>query len=125
VLRAGVAAYLGFLAAEPAFTRAFYIDMPTGARAAERIEVAQHRFARLNQAWHEHHRRDHPDWPEVPYQAYYALAGATTELVRAEVRHGNIEGIGMLEDTVVGLHLAVLAARPWTANRHAVSGRTT
>ena len=35
-LRASIAAFLGFLAAEPAFARAFYIDMPgAGARAVE------------------------------------------------------------------------------------------
>jgi len=33
--------------------------------------------------------------------------------VRAEVRHGKIGDIPALEDTLVALHLAVLAARPW------------
>ena len=44
-----------------------------------------------------------------------ALAGATAELVRAEVRHDRIRGIPDLEDTLVALHLAILAARPWHA----------
>lgn len=116
VLRAGIRAFLEFLASEPAFTRAFYIDMPAaGPRAVARIESAQHVFARLNQAWHERARRDHPDWPDVPYQAYFALAGATTELVRAHLRHDGGESLVSLEETLVGLHLAVLAGRPWTA----------
>ena len=68
---------------------------------------------RLNRAWHERARRDHPAWPAVPYQAYYALAGATAELVRAEVRRGRTDAMTGLEDTLVALHLAVLAARPW------------
>jgi hypothetical protein len=111
-----VAAFLGFLAAEPAFARAFYVDMPAaGPTAVQRIEAAQHGFARLNRAWHERARRDHPCWPTVPYEAYYALAGATTELVRAEVRRGNIESVPELADTIVALHLAVLAAQPWAA----------
>ena len=71
------------------------------------------RFAGLNQAWHERARREHPAWPAVPYEAYYALAGATAELVRAEVRHGRIDAVRDLEDTLVDLHLAVLAAQPW------------
>jgi AcrR family transcriptional regulator len=113
-LRASIAAFLGFLAAEPAFARAFYIDMPAaGARAVQRIEAAQHNFARLNRAWHERARRDHPDWPAVPYQAYYALAGATTELIRAEVRQDKIGTLPGLADTLAALHLAVLAGRPW------------
>jgi hypothetical protein len=33
--------------------------------------------------------------------------------VRAEVRHGKIGAIPALEDTLVALHLAVLAAQPW------------
>jgi hypothetical protein len=33
--------------------------------------------------------------------------------VRAEVRTGTTDAITGLEDTLVALHLAVLAARPW------------
>lgn len=113
-LRASIAAFLGFLAREPAFARAFYIDMPAaGPRAVRRLEAAQHAFARMDRAWHEKARRDNPAWPAVPYAAYFALAGATAELVRAEVRHGTAGGVSALEDTLVALHLAVLAARPW------------
>src|SRR6266566_1709053 len=46
VLRASLAAFLDFLAREPAFARAFYIDMPAaGPRAARRIRSAHHSFA--------------------------------------------------------------------------------
>ena len=115
VLRASIAAYVEFLAEEPAFARAFYVDMPlAGPRAVRLIEAAQHGFARLNRAWHQRARHDHPDWPAVPYEAYYALAGAATELVRFEVRRGPIDAAGGLEDTLVALYLAVLAARRWT-----------
>jgi AcrR family transcriptional regulator len=113
-LQASIGAYLGFLAEEPTFARAFYIEMPAaGAGAIRQIEAGLHAFARLNRAWHRRARRDHPDWPAVPYQAYYALAGATSELVRAEVRTGTTDAITGLEDTLVALHLAVLAAQPW------------
>jgi AcrR family transcriptional regulator len=115
LLRASLGAFVDFLAEEPAFARAFYVDMPVaGPRAVRQLEAAQHGFARLNLAWHERARRDHPGWPVVPYQAYYALAGATTELVRAEVRRGPIDASNGLKDTLVALHLAVLAGRPWT-----------
>jgi AcrR family transcriptional regulator len=115
LLQASIGAYVDFLAEEPAFARAFYVDMPVaGPRAVRQLEAAQHGFARLNRAWHERARHDHPGWPAVPYQAYYALAGATTELVRAEVRRGPIDAANGLKDTLVALHLAVLAGRPWT-----------
>jgi AcrR family transcriptional regulator len=114
VLRAGVTAFLGFLVEEPAFARAFYIDMPAaGPQAVGRIDAAQHRFAQINRVWHDRARIENPGWPAVPYAAYYALAGATTELVRAEVRRGRTGNLAGLEDTLVALHLAVLAARPW------------
>jgi AcrR family transcriptional regulator len=113
-LRASIAAFLGFLAAEPAFARTFYIDMPAaGPRAVQRLEAAGHSFARMTRKWHEGARRENPSWPAVPYEAYLALAGATAELVRAEVRGDRIRDIPALEDTLVALHLAVLAARPW------------
>ena len=119
-LRASLAAFLGFLAAEPAFARAFYIDMPgAGARAVQRLEVAQHSFARMTRAWHERARRENPSWPDVPYEAYLALAGATAELVRTEVRHDRIRSVPALVDTLVALHLAILAARPWHAGEAA------
>jgi AcrR family transcriptional regulator len=113
-LRASIAAYLGFLAEEPTFARAFYIEMPAaGPRAARQIEAGLHGFARMNRAWHDRARCDRPGWPAVPYHAYYALAGATSELVRAEVRTGTSSAITSLEDTLVALHLVVLAGRPW------------
>jgi AcrR family transcriptional regulator len=113
-LRASITAFLEFLVQEPAFARAFYIDMPAaGPRAVQRIEAAQHAFARLNRAWHSRARRANPAWPVVPYKAYYALAGATAELVRAEVRHDNFPAVPGLADILVALHLAVLAGQPW------------
>jgi AcrR family transcriptional regulator len=119
MLRASITAFVEFLAEEPAFARAFYVDMPmAGPRAVRHLEAAQHGFAQLNRAWHERARRQHPAWPTVPYPAYYALAGASTELVRAQVRRGPIDAASGLEDTLVALHLAVLAARPWPQAEH-------
>lgn len=113
-LRAAITAFLEFLAAEPAFARAFYLDMSVaGPPAMSRFVAAQLRFAEMNRIWHERARARRPDWPAVPDEAYFALVGATTELVRAEVRQGKIESVKNLADTLVGLHLAVLSGRPW------------
>jgi AcrR family transcriptional regulator len=115
-LRASIAAFLEFLTDEPAFARVFYVDMPgAGPHAVQRLQDAGHRFARFNRAWHQRARRDNPDWPAVPYHAYYALAGATAELVRAEVLKGDLQAVSGLQDVLVALHLAVLAGRPWPA----------
>ena len=116
VLRAGCRAFLGFLADEPAFARVFYIDMPAaGPVAVERLQDAGCRFAEINAKWHRRARTRHPDWPAVPDEAYQALAGATAELVRSWVSADKAEALPELEDTLVALHLAVMAGRPWTA----------
>ena len=116
ILRAACRAYLEFLAGEPEFARVFYIQMPTaGPRAVGRLDAAAGLFADLNSRWHERARQHHPDWPSVPHEAYLALAGATDELVRSLVRAGRTDDLPDLEETLVSLHLAVLAARPWPA----------
>lgn len=115
-LRAGCRAFLEFLAAEPAFARVFYVEMPAaGSSAVARMDAAQQRFARFNEEWHERARRRHPEWPELPHDAYLGLSGASTELVSVRVRRGRTAELPDLEGTLVALHLAVLAARPWPA----------
>jgi AcrR family transcriptional regulator len=114
VLRVACRAYLAFLAGEPAFAGVFYIHMPTaGPRAVDRLDAAPGLFADLNQKWHQRAREHHPEWPSVPSEAYLALAGATAELVRSMVRAGWTDDLPDLEQTLVSLHLAVLAAHPW------------
>ena len=116
VLRAACRAYLEFLADEPAFARVFFIFMPAaGPRAVDRRDAAPRLFADLNRTWHRRARERHPEWPAVPDEAYLALAGATDELVRSTVRAGQADTLPDLTETLVSLHLAVLAARPWPA----------
>jgi AcrR family transcriptional regulator len=116
-LRAGLRAFLGFLGSEPAFARLFYVDLPgAGTLAEERLQAAYGRWGELNRVWHERARQRHPEWPAVPSEAYLALAGATGELVRVRVRARRTAELPELEDTLVALHLAVLAARPWPSH---------
>lgn len=114
VLRASCRAYLGFLASEPVFAKVFFLDMPTaGPPAVERLETALHTYADMTAQWHASARSRHPEWPAVPPETYVGLAGGTAELVRSMVRVGMTRALPSLEDTVVSMHLAVLAARPW------------
>jgi AcrR family transcriptional regulator len=115
-LRAAFRGYLGFLADEPAFARVFYLYMPTaGAAAARRLDAAPRIFAGLNKTWHERARKRHPEWPVLPETAYLALAGAAVEVVRSMVYADRTDALPDLEDTLVALHLAVMAGRPWPA----------
>jgi len=114
VLRVACRAFLAFVAGEPEFAKIFYVDMPAaGPRAWELLDAAQHKYAVLNRTWHERALTRHPDWPAVPHEAYLALAGATAELVRSRVRRGEADAIPSMEDTIVSLHLAVMAGRRW------------
>ena len=116
LLRISLRAFLGFLTAEPAFARVFYVEMPgAGPRAQERLQSSYAAWADLNRRWHARAREHHPGWPEVPNEVYRALAGATGELVRDMVTGGHTDRLPLLEDTLVGLHLAVLAAWPWSS----------
>ena len=116
ILRAACRAYLAFLAGEPAFARVFFIHMPTaGPRAVDRLDAAAGLFADLNQKWHQRAREHHPEWPSVPPETYLALAGAADALVRSLVRAGRTHALPELEEMLMSLHLAVLAARPWPA----------
>jgi AcrR family transcriptional regulator len=116
VLRVACRAYLAFFVSEPAFAQVFYIHMPTaGARAVDRFDAAHARFAELNRRWHLRAREHHPDWPSVPGEVYIALSAATTQLMRSMVRAGRTGALLELEETLVCLHLAVLAGRPWPA----------
>ena len=124
VLRTGFRAFLEFLATEPAFARVFYVDMQTaGPRSVQRFETACLRFAEMTATWHERARERHQEWPTVPQEAYLALSGATAELVRYRVRNGETNALPKLEDTLVSLHLAVLAARPWPASSGGTASR--
>ena len=114
-LRTGLRAFLAFLASEPAFARVFYVELPAaGVRAQQRLQSAYAHWAQLNGKWHARARRRNPDWPQVPDGVYRALAGATGELVREMVTAGETERLPLLEDTLVGLHLTVLAGQPWS-----------
>jgi len=115
-LRASFHAFLAFLADEPAFAKVVYLDMPgAGPLAADRLDAAARLLADLNRKWHERARTRHPEWPAVPGVAYLALSGASAELVRSVVRTGQTDALPSLEETIVSLHLAVLAGRRWTA----------
>jgi AcrR family transcriptional regulator len=122
LLRTGLRGFLAFLTSEPAFARVFYVELPgVGLRAQERLLTAHAQWADLNRRWHARARRRNPGWPQVPDEVYRALAGATAELVRDMVAAGHTDRLPLLEDTLVGLHLAVLAAQPWGARLPASS----
>jgi AcrR family transcriptional regulator len=108
-LRAGLRAYLCFLADEPEFARVFLIEGVAGGLDANASFAAAHeRLAELNRRWYAEVRRINPAWPPVPDDAYVALVGAVHELAASRVRSGRFTELVELEDVVVALHLTVL-----------------
>jgi AcrR family transcriptional regulator len=110
-LRAGLRAYLAFMASEPEFARIFNLEMfgaePEG--YGQRRAESHARFAATNRAWHEWARKKNPSWPKVPDEAYRAMVGATYELVVGYVREGRTDELPELEAPLMDLHMAVFA----------------
>jgi AcrR family transcriptional regulator len=109
-MRAGLRAYLGTLAAEPAFARSFLIEVvAAGPRAESRRAEVHARFAELLATLHEQSRRDRPELPEVPAAVARAAVGAINELVSDYVRAGRTAQLLELEDTILYLELVLFA----------------
>ena len=109
-LRAGTARYLRWWQERPAFSRTYFVELPSaGAPAVEQRDrqYAQFRamFDRIA-AWA---RAQQPDLPPLRPFATRAIVLAVTELIAEEVRAGHIGRLSELEDEVVHLIVLLLA----------------
>ena len=96
-----IAAYLGTLAAEPAFARTFLIEVnAAGPRALERRAEVHEQFAAFG--------RELAAEAPVPDALFLAAVGATNEMVAAHIAAGRIADLPDLEDLVVHVQLAVI-----------------
>jgi AcrR family transcriptional regulator len=102
--RAGIGAYLRWLAAEPALARVFLIEVAAaGPRAAECRERLRDRYARLLERQHGG-RAD-----ELPIEVFQALVAAVDDLVVRRIRQASAQSLAELEPTLLYLHVALLA----------------
>lgn len=109
-LRAGTRAYLGLLAAEPAFARTFFLEVyAAGPRALDRRAEVMERFARLLGDLHSAARADDSSLPAVPEPVYSAAVGGINEIVTARVRGGATDELTDLEDPLMYIQLALFA----------------
>lgn len=98
--RAGIRAYLRWLAAEPALARVFLIEVAAaGPEAAERRERLRDRYAER--------MRELQDEASVPDEIFHAVVAAADDLVVRRLR----EGGNLLELEPVLLHLQVALLR--------------
>jgi AcrR family transcriptional regulator len=108
--RAGIAAYLHWLAAEPALARVFLIEVAAaGPRAAEARERLRDRYAVLLRELQQQARADNPALPQLPDEVFHAAVAAVDELVVRRIREATAEGLPELEPILLYLQVALLA----------------
>jgi AcrR family transcriptional regulator len=97
--RAGIHAYLRWLAAEPALARVFLIEIAAaGPSALERRERVRDRYAER--------MRDLQTTNSVPDDIFHAVVAAVDDLVVRRLRAG--DDVRELESTILDLQLALL-----------------
>ena len=95
-------AYLGALAADPAATRAFVVEMDAAgpeARAARRDSL--NLFSTVFAARHAEIRTVDPDLAPIPERVYLAIAFAVRELIRDELEKREPGELSALRDDLV------------------------
>src|SRR4051812_11652918 len=101
--RAGIRAYLRWLAAEPALARVFLIEVAAaGPVALERRERLRDRYAELMRT------RGGPR--ELPPEVRHAVVAALDDVVVRHIREHGAERLPELEPVLLYLQLALLAA---------------
>jgi AcrR family transcriptional regulator len=108
--RAGIRAYLRWIAGEPALARVFLIEVAAaGPRAAERRVQLRDRYAELMRDLGDDARAETPELPRLPAEVFHALVAAVDELVVRRIRESSATGLPELEPVLLYLHVALLA----------------
>src|ERR671914_3091038 len=108
--RAGIAAYLRWLAAEPALARVFLIEVAAaGPVAAERRERLRDRYADLLRDLQDDARAEIPALPRLPDEVFHALVAAVDEVVVRRIRESGATALPEQEPVLLYLQVALLA----------------
>jgi AcrR family transcriptional regulator len=108
--RAGIVAYLRWLAAEPALARVFLIEVAAaGPVAAERRERIRDRYAEVLRDLQDDARAEIPALPRLPAEVFHALVAAVDELVVRRIRESGATSLPELEPVLLYLQVALLA----------------
>src|ERR671916_598075 len=109
--RAGIAAYLRWLAAEPALARVFLIEIAAaGPVAAERRERLRDGYAELLRDLQDEARAEIPALPRLPDEVFHALVSAVDEVVVRRIRESGGADLPELEPVLLHLHIALLSS---------------
>jgi AcrR family transcriptional regulator len=108
--RAGIVAYLRWLAAEPALARVFLIEVAAaGPVAAERRERLRDRYAEVLRELQDDARAEIPTLPRLPPEVFHALVAAVDEVVVRRIRESGAGELPLLEPVLLYLQVALLA----------------
>jgi AcrR family transcriptional regulator len=108
-LRAANRAYLAFLVDEEPYARMFFLETPAaGPEAIARYGDCRERFVASLRIWHDHARREHPDWPAASKVAYEAAMGTVHELALARIATSRTAELAALDDDVLEIQCALL-----------------
>jgi AcrR family transcriptional regulator len=108
--RAGIVAYLRWLAAEPALARVFLIEVAAaGPRAAHARERLRDRYAVLMRELQQEARADIPALPVLPDEVFHAVVAAVDDLVVRHIRETTAASLPDLEPVLLYLQVALLA----------------
>ena len=111
-LRAGLRHYLHWWQERPAFSRTYFVELPSaGVRAVEQRERQYARFRNMFVALGEWARQQDPDLLPPHPLASRAIVYAVTEIIADEVRSGRAAELGELEDDLVTLIDGLLARK--------------
>jgi AcrR family transcriptional regulator len=104
--RAGIAAYLRWLAAEPALARVFLIEVAAaGPVAAERRQQMRDRYAELLRDV----RSENPDVSRLPDEVFHALVAAVDEVVVRRIGESGGADLRELQPVLLHLQIALLS----------------
>jgi AcrR family transcriptional regulator len=119
--RAGVVAYLRWLAAEPALARVFLIEVAAaGPVAAERRERLRDRYAEVMRELQDDARTEIPALPRLPDEIFHALVAAVDEVVVRRIRESGGADLPDLEPVLLHLQVALLAGPEVAADASAL-----
>jgi AcrR family transcriptional regulator len=109
-LQAGVRAYLGALASQPALARMLLVDvLAAGPAAAASRDSLHARYAALLRKWHDEARSEYADVPQMPEEIFACAVGGVADAAAARLRSRGAEQLPALAPVIVTYLLNVAA----------------
>ncbi|MFL5885419.1 MAG: TetR/AcrR family transcriptional regulator [Thermoleophilaceae bacterium] len=113
MMRSRVGAYLSRLVEEPAFARAYLIEVfAAGEAALERRRAVHARFVKFGRELNERARSEFPEMPDVPDEVIVAGFGAINELLSTYVGQGRTSELLELQEPIEYVQTALFSGVP-------------